>query len=189
MNPIRNTMKSFFSIFRESNNSFEGEEGGEKVVLLLRRHPFFILVRLFFFALLILLPIAVGISFLPFLYSHSIIGVFFFASSIWYLFIWSGIFYSLTMYTLDVWIITDRRIIDSTQHGFFSRTISELHLTRIQDISVQTRGVIQTFFKFGDLQVQTAGAEERFRFSQIPHPERVKDEIMKLVSASPQAHL
>jgi uncharacterized membrane protein YdbT with pleckstrin-like domain len=181
-------MNSFFSIFTKSTNSFDGEENGEKVVLLLRRHPFFILARLVFFAFLILLPMIVGALFSSFLYSNNILSFFFFASSLWYLFVWSGIFYSLTMYTLDVWIITDRRIIDSTQHGFFNRTISELHLTRIQDISVQTEGVVQTFLKFGNLQVQTAGSEERFKFSQIPNPEKVKDEIMKLASTHFPAH-
>ena len=42
--------------------------------------------------------------------------------------------------------------------------------------------MIQTFLHFGDLQVQTAGTEEKFKFLQIPNPERAKDEIMKLVS-------
>lgn len=176
-------LKSILNIFKESKNHFEGEETSEEVVLLIRRHPFFILIRLFFFFILVLIPIAIISIFSSFIYSHHIFNLFLFASSIWYLFIWSGIFYALTMYTLDVWIVTDRRIIDSLQHGFFHRTISELHLSRIQDISVQTQGVIQTFLHFGDLQVQTAGAEEKFKFSQIPDPVKVKDEIMKLASS------
>ena len=175
-------MKSIFSIFTRSSNSFDGEENGEKVVLLLRRHPYIILTKLLFFAILILVPATILAFFSPFLYSNDILGLFIFISSLWYLFIWSGIFYSLTMYSLDVWIVTDRRIIDSTQNGFFNRTISELHLSRIQDISVQTKGVIHTLLKFGDLYVQTAGTEERFKFSQIPNPEKVKDEIMRLAS-------
>jgi uncharacterized membrane protein YdbT with pleckstrin-like domain len=182
-------IKSLLSIFRESNNSFDGEENGEKVILLIRRHPFFILTRLSIFVFLVLIPIAVGIVFYSFLYANNIMNLFFFVCSLWYLFIWSGAFYSLTMYTLDVWIVTDRRIIDSLQHGFFHRTISELHLSRIQDISVKTEGVVQTFLKFGDLSVQTAGTEEKFVFLQIPNPEKVKDEIMKLASASPSPHL
>lgn len=86
------------------------------------------------------------------------------------------------MYMLDVWIVTDRRIIDSTQHGFFNRTVSELHLTRVQDISVHTVGVIPTLLHFGDLQVQTAGTEEKFNFLQIPNPLAVKDAIMAVVT-------
>ena len=181
-------MKSILSIFTQSDNSFEGEENGEKVVLLLRHHPFVILIKLFMFLLLALIPVVVSALFSPFLYSHHLLSAFFFISSLWYLFLWSAIFYSLTMYTLDVWIVTDRRIIDSTQNGFFNRTISELHMSRIQDISVQTKGVIQTVLKFGDLHVQTAGTEERFVFLQIPHPEKVKDEIMRLASTFPLSH-
>lgn len=176
-------MKSILSIFTKSENSFDGEEEGEKVILLLRRHPFVILIRLALFAVFALVPIVIGAMFSSFLYSHGLLTFFFFISSVWYLLVWSGIFYSITMYTLDVWIVTDRRIIDSTQHGFFDRRVSELHLTRVQDIAVQTKGVIQTFLKFGDLQVQTAGTEEKFKFFQIPNPEKVKDEIMRLASA------
>ena len=181
-------MRYPFSIFIDSDNSFAGEEKDEKTLLLIRRHPFFILTRLVVFLFLALIPIAVGLSFSSFLYSNDLLASFFFVSSIWYLLIWSGIFYALTMYTLDVWIVTNRRIIDSAQHGFFNRTISELHLTRIQDISVETRGFVQTILHFGDLQVQTAGTEEKFKFHQIPHPEKVKDEIMKLVSTSLPPH-
>lgn len=177
-------MKSILSIFIESTNSFDGQENGEKVILLLRRHPFVIIISLIFFLFLILIPIVVGILFFSFLYSNSFLTLFFFLSSIWYLILWSTIFFSLTMYTLDVWIVTDRRIIDSTQHGFFNRIISELHISRIQDMTVSTQGVIQTFLKFGDLQIQSAGSEEKFKFIQIPNPGKVKDEIAKLVSSN-----
>ena len=84
------------------------------------------------------------------------------------------------MYLLDVWIVTNERIVDSTQQGFFHRTISELHIHRIQDISVSIKGIIRTFFHFGDLQIQTAGEEERFNFSEIASPDVVKDKIMQI---------
>lgn len=177
-------MKSLFSIISTSHNSFEGEENGERVILLLRRHPFFILARIAVFVLMLLLPLILGASFDNFISANNLVDIFLFVSVVWCLLVWSGIFYALTMYTLDVWIVTNHRIIDSTQHGFFSRTISELHLGRIQDISVKTKGIIQTFYNFGDLQVQTAGAEERFKFSQIPQPVKVKDVIMKLAGTT-----
>jgi membrane protein YdbS with pleckstrin-like domain len=86
------------------------------------------------------------------------------------------------MHLLDVWIVTDRRIVDSTQKGFFDRTVSELRISRVQNISVKIVGPIETFLHFGDLEIQTAGSSDMFNFSQIPHPERVKDEIMAIVS-------
>ncbi len=173
-------MKSILSIFSESANSFTGQEAGEKVILLLRRHPFYIILKLLLFAAFIFIPIFLGLIFSPFLVANGLFALALFLISIWCLILWQVFFYSLTMYSLDVWIITDRRIIDSTQNGFFNRTISELHITRIQDISVHIDGPVQTFFRFGDLQIQTAGTEEKFKFIQIPNPEEVKNEIMNL---------
>lgn len=174
-------MKSIFSIFIESANSFTGQEPGEQVIFLLRRHWFVVVINLLFFAFFALGPVIIGSIFSNFIVNNQFVNLFFFLASLWYLLLWAGLFYSLTMYTLDVWIVTNKRIIDSTQHGFFNRTVSELHLNRIQDISVNVRGVIETFLHFGDLHIQTAGTEERFKALQIPNPGRVKDEIMKLV--------
>src|SRR3989338_9807531 len=130
-------MKSPFAIFKESANSFSEQEAGEKVVLLLRRHPIVIILRLIVFAFLAAIPFIVGAAFYSFLNSHGFMLLFFFLASLWYLILWQAVFYAITMYALDVWIVTNHRIIDSTQHGFFNRTTSELHLSRVQDISVQ----------------------------------------------------
>ena len=173
-------IKSFFSIFRDSPNSFEGQGEGEKVILLLRRHPFTILVRIALFGLACLVPIVVGTIFLSYLTAHDWLNLFLFASSIWYLGFWLAIFYSLTMYTLNTVIITDHRIIDSDQHGLFNRETSELHSHRIQDVSIHTNGLIETFLRFGDVTVQTAASEKQFVFHQIPRPDVVKDVIMRM---------
>lgn len=177
-------MISIFKIFKETANSFEGQENGEKVIMLLRRHPIVIILRLLGLLIAYFIPIIASIIFLNYIINYELVTLYLFILSIWTLFIWIIAFYSITMYALDVWIVTDKRIIDSTQHGFFNRKISELHLPRIQDISVNVRGVIQTVFKYGDLQVQTAGTEEKFNFLQIPDPNFVKDSIMKMTFAN-----
>lgn len=177
-------MSSLFSIFKDTNNSFEGKESDETVLLLIRRHPFFIIMRLIIFVILLILPIIFSIAFSSFLITNDLIGISLLLYSLWCLILWQIIFYLITMYVLDVWIVTDKRIIDSTQHGFFNRSISELHHTRIQDISVKTDGLIQTFFKFGDLEVQTAGTENKFNFLQIPNPNEVKNQIMSHISSN-----
>ncbi len=175
----------FRTIFKESNNSFEGEAVGEQVILLLRRHPFVILVRLAFSLILVSVPIIIGTVGSVYIATNNLTTLFLFLSSLWFLLLWQIVFYSLTMYTLDVWILTNRRIIDSTQQGFFRRTISELQLTRVQDITTSVKGVIPTLLHFGDLRVQTAATTEKFLFRQIPNPDKVKDEIMKAVALLP----
>jgi uncharacterized membrane protein YdbT with pleckstrin-like domain len=170
----------FLSIFTESPNSFQGQNTNEKVLIFLRRHPFVIIIRIIGLAIAYALPILISLVFTDFVLLNNLIGLYLFTVSIWSLFFWLAIFYSFTMYTLDVWIITDSRIIDSTQHGFFNRTTSELHLTRIQDISVNVNGPVESILNFGELNIQTAGTEGRFKLQQIPNPAYVKDALMKM---------
>ena len=173
-------INKLLSIFRESPNSFDGQEKEEKVVLLLRRHLFTILAPIVLFLIACLVPIIFGVIFYGYLSTHSLFSLFLFISSIWYLGIWLVIFYTLTIYTLDTVIISDHRIIDNDQRGLFYRNVSELHSHRIQDVSVYTNGVIETFLNFGDITVQTAASEKQFVFHQIPNPEKVKDAIMQV---------
>lgn len=175
-------MRSIFRIFKESTNSFDGQEFGEMVLKLVRRHPFYIAMKFVFSVIVILVPLVLGTVYAPTLYADGLLQLAIFLFSIWILLVWIVFFYQFTMYTLDVWIVTDRRIIDSTQHGFFNRTTSELHMTRVQDTSVRVDGFMQSLFHFGDVQVETAGKEELFKFIQIPDPEGVKDLIMKTAS-------
>ncbi|MDB5266190.1 MAG: hypothetical protein JWN89_5 [Parcubacteria group bacterium] len=175
------TLRSFLELFTNSDNSFEGQEESEKVILILRKHIFIIYSQVFLYGVLIFVPWAVGQGFGGFLSAQALMHLFVFISSLWMLFFWAAIFYSLTMYSLNVVIITDHRIIESSQLGLFKRKISELHLSRVQDISVRTDGIIETALKFGDLEVQTASEQREFIFRLIPNPEHVKDVIMNLV--------
>jgi uncharacterized membrane protein YdbT with pleckstrin-like domain len=166
-------------MFRESTNSFDGQEKDEKVLMVVRKHPFIVIMRLLSVVLLCLIPLILGGFFTPYFIQSNLIGLFLFVSSLWYLAMWQLAFYMLTMFTLDIWIVTNKRIIDSTQQGFFNRTVSELYLSKVQDMSVHTDGLIETLLRFGNIEVQTAGTENKFKFSAIPHPEKVKDTIME----------
>lgn len=172
-------IKELISIFLESSNSFDGQEKGEPVLLLLRRHIFTILMPLILFLLAGLVPIVAWSFVSSYLSRPELLNVFIFVSSVYYLGLWLGIFYSLTLYVLDTVIITDHRVIDNDQRGLFYRNVSELHSHRIQDVSTRTNGVIETFLNFGDITVQTAGSEKQFVFHQIPEPNKVKDLIMQ----------
>lgn len=155
--------------------TFEGKKSYENVLVLLRRHWFVIFVRLIAFALLGLVPLVSYFALRSFI--EPLKGMFLFFAALFYLFLWYGCFYAITMYLLDIWIVTDHRIIDSEQHGFFNHSISEIHLAKIQDISVVIAGVIPTFLDYGVLEVQSAGASEKFFFKQIPHPNAIRDLI------------
>ena len=102
-----------------------------------------------------------------------------FAVSAWTLLAWAKLFAIWTDYYLDVWFITNRRIIDIEQKGFFHRDVSTFRMERIQDVTVEIRGIIATLLNFGDIHVQTAGESQEFIIKGIGRPKHVKDIIMR----------
>jgi membrane protein YdbS with pleckstrin-like domain len=177
--------KRLLNIFRDSLHSFEGQETGEEVVMLLRRHPFYIVLRLSVFGLFSLIPIVIGSLYVIEIAKLELMAWFLALACLWYLFLWLGIFYSLTLYSLNTVIVTDRRIIENIQNGFFNRRISELRFERVQDATVEIGGIIETILHFGDIDIQTAGSINHFIFRQIPRATEVKDQIMHLASNQP----
>lgn len=181
-------IKRLLTLFKESSDSFDGQQEGEHVMLVLRHHRFVVLLPLSFLALALLVPFVAWDFVGAKLTANGFKELFYLASSFWYMGIWLSAFYYLTIYTLNVVVITDRRIIESEQYGFFDKKISELHAYRVQDVTVHIQGIVKTMLKFGDLVVQTAASEKQFVFHNIPDPEGVKDSIMKIVTAH-QSHV
>lgn len=169
---------------------FSNQKSYENVVLLLRRHPLILIGTLLLFFLLGLLPIIVysvtnSFSF----FDQNAKNGFLFLSSIYYLVLLYSLFYNLTDYALDVWIVTDHRIIDMKQNGLFSRDESEARLSNVQDVTVITSGILATLFSFGDVTIQTAAARIEFEFQQIPNQIRVKAIILKLSEEFNRQHI
>lgn len=158
----------------------------EKVLKIVRRHWFVLLMDAF--TLLVLLIIPVGIitaaNFLPIeeLFAFSAnpfwVGGFFFFG--WLLFVWMAGWYLFTNYYLDVLIITDKRIFDIEQYGFFRRRSGAFRIDRIQNVSVEVKGIIQTFLNFGTIRLETAGEREDFVAPYIGDPYEVKKFISNL---------
>ena len=97
----------------------------------------------------------------------------------WVLLIWIKLFGVWTDYYLDTWIVTDKRIIDIEQRGFFRRHISSFRMERIQDVTIEVNGIIATLLNFGDIHVQTAGESREFIIKGIPKPKQLKEAILR----------
>lgn len=98
---------------------------------------------------------------------------------LWWWMVWLGGSLAFINYYLDVFVVTSERIMHIEQHGPFSRTLSELRLERVQDVTVEQHGILSTLLHFGNLRVQTAGEANEFVFFAIPHPLRAKELIME----------
>ncbi|MEA3463916.1 MAG: PH domain-containing protein [Patescibacteria group bacterium] len=166
---------------------------GEKIIRILRRDLFVLFKKIIFFCILLLLPLLffwIMLEMYPNLLQGQIsCPIVILLGSAYYLFIWLFFFFSFIDYYLDVWLITDERIIDVQQRGFFSRIIAEQRLYRIQDVVSEAHGFFPTILKYGEVHIQTAGAKQRFLFHQIPNPDKVRNIIIRLAEKSKARHI
>lgn len=98
--------------------------------------------------------------------------------SLWLLTLWIIFFINWTKYYLDVWYVTEKRIIAVDQRQIFNRGVSNLRFDKIQDVTVDVRGFIATLLHFGNIKVQTA-SEDNYDFfmSAVRNPENVRKVI------------
>jgi membrane protein YdbS with pleckstrin-like domain len=154
----------------------------EKIIIAVHRHWFAVARQLTAVILLLIVPVAVlfFLNFLPrdfsgfilyFLILYLLI-ILFFAFRIW------------IDYYLDMWIVTNERIIDIEQTGLFRREISEIPFSRVQDATIKIPGFLATILKYGTIIVQTAG-EQSFFIHEIPKVYEVKDAILENIKKLP----
>ncbi|KND51736.1 MAG: hypothetical protein ABA06_00550 [Parcubacteria bacterium C7867-001] len=172
-------------------------EPGEKVILVVRKHW------------LILIGYAIAYAFiawLPILLLDYIAGGTFgatydftkylaldnkwvrFILGTWWLFTWFKFFSAFTRFFLNQWVITSTRIVDIEQTGYFRREVSSVPLARVQDVTTNITGFFHTIFGFGTVEVQSAGAEEKFVMTGLERPTHIRDTIMREIAEYNKAH-
>lgn len=173
---------------KENGYIFPGQHENEEVALVARKHWMVLLPYFLQIALMCLLPIIFYIFIIPYVLpaflEEPYNRLFILFSVIYYGFVWIIIFTVWADYYLDVWIVTNERIIDIEQIGFFNRVVSELDLKRIQDITSSVHGMIPTMFGFGHIHIQTAAEEGKFDLKSVPHPVTIRRRITKLYRAA-----
>lgn len=158
----------------------------ETVILEVRRHWFVFISTGLFSLILAIAPLFLFGFAISFFEADAFSGsnrnaLFWLLYSLWLLIVWMSLFVQWTNYYLDVWYITQKRIIDVEQRGLFHRHVSNLRFDKIQDISIEVRGILAHFFQFGDVHVQTAGQDSsEFIIKHASHPERIREAVFKL---------
>jgi len=89
----------------------------------------------------------------------------------------SYFFMNWTFWYLDIWVVTEGRLIDSQLVTFFVHQRSELALEQIQDIRFTIPGTLAAIFNCGHILIQSAAKESNFTLMFIPNPGKVIKEI------------
>lgn len=163
---------------------FENQLEEEKVILLLRAHWFtnlrWVIAALFLGFLPILVTSILGyyspaiLEILPSKYQNTLL-------ILWYMVVFGFIFEQFLMWYFNVYLVTNRRLIDVDFVGLSYKEISETEITKIQDSTYRVQGFLPTFMNYGDILVQTAGEKENIEFMNIPSPAFVHTTITSLV--------
>lgn len=152
---------------------FNGQREGEEVLFVFRRH--IIAMRKGFYMLLI--PFALS-SIPPLIWQSNLklfllplgglaVGLLLFS-------------YYFLMWRFTYYIVTDQRIRQVTQKGFFGTDVVELSLSKIQNISYNIPGFFGEVFHFGTLVIQTYVGDLVIR--NVEHPEKIYNMLQDVVA-------
>lgn len=152
---------------------FEGQRDGEELLFVFRRH--IIAMRKGFYLLLIPLVIT---SIPPLIWQNNLnlfilplvglgIGLILFS-------------YHFVLWYFTVYIVSDQRIRQITQYGFFGKDVVELRLSKIQNISYNIPGFSGEIFKFGTIVIQTFVGD--LVIHNVEHPDETYNKLQDAVS-------
>ncbi len=166
-------------------------EQDEQVLATVRKHWFVITVEMISIVFMGLLPVIGCIILLNMDFNLEVISLFennmaviIFMLATWLLLSVMAATVAWTHYFLDLWVITDRRIIVIEQLSFFNRKVSNFRLERMQDIKVSINGFIATLLNFGTIRAQTASAaESNFTSPALPDPRGLQSLIQTAMDA------
>lgn len=164
-------------------------EPGEHVVREARKHWFLFALTLLPYAILTVIPFTLP-AFLAFTPPLAVYAPYFnlgeplmrASLGVWLLVVWTSAWGVFTRYYLNLWVLTNRRIVDIKQRGYFRREVSSLILNRVQDVTTDISGVLPSLLGIGTITVQTASEDVEFTMRGIPRPEQMRDIIMKYVA-------
>lgn len=174
-------------------------EKDETVLAQVRKHWFILATQIFALVVVAILPlvayVVLGGYISTFINLTPYSGLLIFTYSAWLLIIWMSLFNVWTNYYLDVWTITNKRLMAADQRGLFFRTTASFRLERLQDIIVNINGIIPTLLDYGSLEIQTAGEERNFKEYGFPSPGNLKaiilnatDNLMNNPASVPKQH-
>jgi len=163
---------------------FESQEKQEKILYLLRRHVVTNTGWLVGVFIMFIIPPALMSLSLSYGWDVSSIvplryqGI---LTLIWYLLTVAFALESFLSWYFNVYIVTNKRIVDIDFWGLLYKNVSEATYENIEDVTYSTGGVLQTMFNFGSIIIQTAAEQREFEFDGVPNPAEIYDKITDLV--------
>jgi uncharacterized membrane protein YdbT with pleckstrin-like domain len=88
-------------------------------------------------------------------------------------------FYHWMGWYFSIFIVTDQRLRQITQKGFFNRSIIDIGISKIQNVSYNVPGFTAAMFGFGNLVVQTYVGN--LYLEKIEHPTKIFNDLLQVL--------
>lgn len=152
---------------------FEDQQEGEELLFTFRKHP--IAMRKGFYMLIVPFLIA---SAPVLLWPDNL-------DNLWWAlagFVFGLVlfFYQWMNWYFSVYIVTNQRLRQVTQKGLFNRSVIDLGISKIQNISYNVPGMTATALGFGTIVVQTYVGD--LLLNKIHHPSKIHNKLSEVVT-------
>lgn len=177
-------MKLFPAFFdRPERMKFADQEEDENIELLLRQHfitniPWILSAILLIFLPIIIFRLRIFFIDLGVLKTPPDIAVA--VLILWYLFVTAFILTSLLHWYFNIYIVTNKHLVDIEFNNLLSRDKTEVRLDDVQSAKSGLHGIIGSLFKFGDVVIKTAADRQDITFMAVPYPDAVVERIQDL---------
>jgi hypothetical protein len=84
------------------------------------------------------------------------------------------------VWSLNRYIITNKRLIRVSHDGVFKKTVVETPWERVLNVSYKTIGLLSSLFVYGNVEVQVVGLMEPIILEKIKHPRKIKDYLWEM---------
>lgn len=147
---------------------FEDQLDGEDMLLLFRKHPVVMRKELIIASVLLLLGTLPSFVRPEYVYFFGGLAVGFILAFLVMFYAWIGWHFS-------VYILTDKRLIQVKQKGFFHRSLVDISLDQVTMVNYEIKGIQETLLGFGTITVQTYVGELVIR--DVHKPKHIQKEI------------
>lgn len=110
-------------------------------------------------------------------------------SLIYYSILISMTLFNIIRWYFNVFIVTNKRLINYKFNIITRFKASEAELRNIQDVSQSVVGFLPTVFNYGNLLIQTAAERNKFYIERVPRPTWLRDVIVDLVRLTREERL
>jgi len=153
----------------------------EKVIMVVKRHWIVYVILFIYF----ILAITVSIVLYVILWVSSL-------THLWNIFIW--LMFSLFLYIewlnheLDMYVVTNNRVIWIEQISFLNRAVSECNLWQVQEVNSKTSGLFANILNYGTLSIQTAWNKTTLQMDFCPDSIQAARKILNVVDDYRDSH-